>query len=95
MNLERVVHEAQEARKRHEAQEASSFFSLHAQTSFHAEGPAFKSRDRRHAQTTDANVCKKKKNVRVGAGQYLKWIEGFTTKKKSFGITLIPVTVSQ
>jgi hypothetical protein len=31
----------------------------------------------------------------VGTGQYFRWIEDFTTSKISFGINLIPVTVSQ
>jgi hypothetical protein len=36
-----------------------------------------------------------KKKVRVGIGQYLKWIEGFITLKKCIGINLIPVTAMQ
>jgi hypothetical protein len=35
------------------------------------------------------------KKVRVEAGQYFKWIEGFTTKKKRIGINLITVTFCQ
>jgi hypothetical protein len=35
------------------------------------------------------------KGVRVGAGQYYKWIEGLTTWEKRIEINLIPVTVSQ
>jgi hypothetical protein len=35
------------------------------------------------------------KKIRVGTGQYFKWMEGFTTSKKRIGINIIPVTVSQ
>jgi hypothetical protein len=37
--------------------------------------------------------CKAKK-VRVGTGQYFKWIEGFTTEKKGNGVNHTPVTVN-
>ncbi len=38
---------------------------------------------------------KKKSKFRVGIGQYFKWIEGFTTKKKYWNQPHIPVAVSQ
>jgi hypothetical protein len=36
------------------------------------------------------------KKVRVGTGQYFKWMKGFTTqKRKRIGINLISATVGQ
>ncbi len=46
-------------------------------------------------QGTDYRYECESNKVRVGTGQYLKWMEGFTTLKIRIEINLIPVTVSQ
>jgi hypothetical protein len=45
--------------------------------------------------TTDFRREYVSKKVNVGACQYFKWIEGFTTYQKSMKINIIHVTLSQ
>jgi hypothetical protein len=41
-------------------------------------------------------MCVRKKGVKLGTGQYFKWLEGITTlKKKRLEINLIPFAISQ